>query len=97
MRAEERQVRLRARPAARKRWEEAAALRGESLSEFLRIAADERASRQPEEEVLERWLSPQTQPAPARAKEPASLEERLQALVELVDGLGSTRSESVPM
>src|SRR5215207_3156497 len=82
MRAEKRQVRIRARPAARKRWEEAAALRGESLSEFLRIAADERASRQPEEEVLERWLSPQTQPARARAK---TLEERLAAIGELVD------------
>jgi hypothetical protein len=85
MRAEERQVRIRARPAARKRWEEAAALRGESLSEFLRIAADERASRRPEEEVLERWLSPQTESA--RAKPPATLEERLQAIGELVDGL----------
>jgi hypothetical protein len=82
MRAEERQVRLRARPAARKRWEEAAALRRESLSEFLRVAADQRASRRPREEVAETWLSPQAQPARA-----IPLEERLAAIRELVDGL----------
>jgi hypothetical protein len=87
MRAEERQVRIRARPAARKRWEEAAALRGESLSKFLRIAPDARASRQPWEEVV----SPSVvqQQCSARVKAPATLEERLAAIGELVDGLGS--------
>jgi hypothetical protein len=85
MRAEERQVRIRARPEARERWERAASERGESLSAFLRRAADDRASRQPEDEVLERWLPPQTEPA--RAKAPASLEERLAAIEELVSRL----------
>jgi cell pole-organizing protein PopZ len=80
-------VRIRARPAMRKRWEEAAELRGETLSEFLRRAADERASRQAEDEVAS--TSAAQQGHSARAKAPATLEQRLQAIGELVDGLGS--------
>jgi hypothetical protein len=70
MRAEERQVRIRARPAARKRWEEAA--------------------RRPREEVVIPSAAPHRHPAPARAVAP-TLEEKLQALEKLVDGLGVAR------
>lgn len=86
-------MRFRARPAARKRWEGAAELRGETLSEFLRIAADERTSRQPEEEVAAPSVAPHRQPAPARATESVALtlEERLAGITELVDGLASGR------
>ena len=84
MRPEERQVRFRARPEARKRWEGAAELRGETLSEFLRIAAEERTSRQPEEEVAAASVSPPT--SPARAK---THEDRLAGIKAIVDGLGS--------
>jgi hypothetical protein len=91
MRPDERQVRFRARPEARKRWEQAAELRGETLSEFLRIAADERTSRQTEGEVALPSLSPQAQPA-----RPKTLAEKLEAIEELVAGLGSSPVPGLP-
>ena len=80
------EVRFRARPAARKRWERAASERGETLSAFLRRAADEPASRQPEPGGdISIALATHT----LRARARATLEERIQATLELVDGLGS--------
>jgi hypothetical protein len=75
-----------------KRWKEAAALRGQTLSELVRTAIEAelvtpvitaRAG------VTGSSVSPQAQPARARAEK--TLEEKLQALGELVDGLGSGR------
>lgn len=79
------EIRVRARPAARKRWERGAASRGECLSEFVRRAADERASRQPESGVTFPSVSRPTHFARASAEK--TLEERLAGISELVDGL----------
>jgi hypothetical protein len=81
------EVRFRARPAARKRWERAASERGETLSAFLRRAADERVSRQPEAEVTAPSLS-----APTHLARAIPIEERLAGINAIVDGLGSGRS-----
>jgi hypothetical protein len=80
------EIRVRARPAARKRWERAASERGECLSEFVRRAADERASRQPDPGVTSPSVAPHASSARA-----IPLEERLAGITELVDGLGSGR------
>jgi hypothetical protein len=74
--------RFRARPAARERWERAASERGEC--QFVRRAADERASRQAEEEVAAPSVATHTSPARAMP-----LEERLAGIKAIVDGLGS--------
>jgi len=75
---------VRARPAARKRWQRAASERGETLSAFVRRAADERASRQPEPGVTSPSVSSPTSPARA-----IPLEVKLQAIEKLVASLGS--------
>jgi hypothetical protein len=83
-------IHMRITASEQKRWKDAAALRGETLSELVRTAIEAelvppaitaRAG------MTSPWLSPQTQPA--RAKAPTTLEERLQAISELVDGLDS--------
>jgi uncharacterized protein (DUF1778 family) len=73
-----------------KRWKEAAALRGQTLSELVRTAIEaELAAPAIKARVGVTAPSVAQQPHPARAKAPATLEERLQAIGELVDGLGS--------
>jgi hypothetical protein len=69
-------------------WRVSAAARGRTPSELVHellggAAAD---GVTPRGEGTGSWLSPQ--PQPARAKAPATLEERLAAIGELVDGLG---------
>jgi hypothetical protein len=74
------EIRVRARPKARQRWERAASERCETLSAFVRAACDERASRQPEPGVAAPSVSPPISPARA------SLEERIAAIGEIVEG-----------
>ena len=82
-------IHMRITASEQQRWKQAAALRGQTLSELVRTAIEAelvtpaitaRAG------GLGSSLSPQTQPARAKAP-PATLKEKLQAVTELVDGL----------
>jgi hypothetical protein len=68
-------------------WRVAAAARGRTLSELVRelLAGAAADGVTPRGEGSGSWLSPQ--PQPAHAKAPATLEERLASIIELVDGL----------
>ncbi len=78
------EIRVRARPAARERWEQAASEHGETLSAFVRAACEERASRQPGDEVVTPSVAPHASSARA-----IPIEERLASINAVVDGLGS--------
>jgi hypothetical protein len=78
-------VHLRVESSERKRWQEAASASGRTLSAMIRDALEvELGDGVATKSVtgLPAWLP--LQPQPARAKAPASLEERLAALTELV-------------
>jgi hypothetical protein len=83
-------VHLRAEEAERERWKQAAERSGRSLSLLIRDALEAELARGDHEES-EEVLSPSASQATdsARASEPATLEQRLQAIVEIVDRLGS--------
>jgi hypothetical protein len=85
-------VHLRVEPSERKRWQEAAERSGRSLSAMVRDALEvelERCDHADNDEGLRSSVSPHQHSA--RAKAPATLAERLAAIGELVDGLGSGR------
>jgi len=83
-------VHLRVTATERKRWQEAAASSGRSLSQMIRDGIEGKLAGRDHREGdggVASSAAPQTQPA--RAKAPATLEERLAGITELVDGLGS--------
>jgi hypothetical protein len=86
-------VHLRVTATERKRWQEAAASSGRSLSQMIRDGIEGKLAGRDHREGdggVASSVSPQTQSARAKAP-PATLEERLAATVELLDGLGSGR------
>ncbi len=82
-------VHLRVGPSERKRWQEAARASGRSLSTLIREALEVELARRDhadKDEGLRSSVAQQT--GPARAK---TLEEKIQAIEKLVDGLGVAR------
>jgi len=82
----EKYVKVRITAKRRQRWQFAATLRGLTLSELVRTAVEAELAA-PAATAQGEGAAPSAAPHASSARAPASLEERIQAAVELVDGL----------
>jgi len=92
----EKYVKVRITAKRRQRWKFEATLRGQTLSQFIRTAVEAELAA-PAATARAGGSGSSVSPEAHSARAPASLEERLQAAVELVDGLGVARALPHPV